>query len=96
MRLVSHPFFENVAKQMLRTEDVRLIELGANNRAPTGEPQAPAEEQAKRWAAGAHVDLQITTADFNATPRRDLLALWFWISDVTPDHAAMRILPGSL
>jgi hypothetical protein len=32
---------------MLRAEDVRLIELGANNRAPTGKPQAPAAEQAK-------------------------------------------------
>ena len=95
LRLITHPFFEGVAKQMLRSDDVRLIELGANNRAPTGEPQASAEDQAKRWHGGAHIDLQITTADFNATPRRDLLAMWFWISDVTPDHAAMRILPGS-
>jgi hypothetical protein len=30
--------------------------------------------RSRTWLSGAHVDLQITSADWNATPRRDLLA----------------------
>ena len=91
IRLISHPFFERVAQQLLRSEDVRLAELGPRHRPPTPEqPQGDAAAQAERWAAGAHLDIQITTSDFQATPRRDLLAIWFWISDVTPERAAMR------
>jgi hypothetical protein len=95
IRLISHTFFENVAKQMLRSEQVKLIELGATNRPPTDRPQAAPDAQREHWATGAHIDLQITTADWNATPRRDLLALWLWVTDVSPDRAAMRVLPGS-
>ena len=91
IRLIAHPFFERVAQQLLRAEDVRLAELGPQHRPPTPEqPQGDAAAQAERWAAGAHLDIQITTSDFQATPRRDLLAIWFWISDVTPERAAMR------
>ena len=95
IRLISHPVFENIAKQVLRAEEVKLIELGATNRPPTDQPQAAPHLQREHWAKGAHIDLQITTADWNATPRRDLLALWLWVGDVSPDRAAMRVLPGS-
>jgi len=42
-----------------------------------------------------HIDWQITESDFEATPRRDLLALWLWISDVPVERAPMKILRES-
>jgi ectoine hydroxylase-related dioxygenase (phytanoyl-CoA dioxygenase family) len=93
--LITHPFFEAVAKQVIRSESVRLIELGPHHRPPAETPKPTPEEARSAWSHGCHVDLQITTSDFNATPRRDLLAIWFWVNDVPADRAAMRILPGS-
>ena len=93
--LISHPFFESVARQLLRSSSVHLAEMSVNSRPPTGSPRPDASAQRDAWAKGCHIDLQITTADWNATPRRDLLAIWFWVDDVTADQAAMRILPGS-
>ena len=48
-----------------------------------------------QWDNGCHIDWQVTETDFDATPRRDLLALWMWLNDVPAERAAMRILPGS-
>jgi len=100
IKLISHPWFEAVAQQVLRAEQVRYIELGPTHRPANGDGtndsgDANAEGWQSAWQSGAHIDLQVTTADFDATPRRDMLALWFWVSDVTPQRAAMRILPGS-
>lgn len=97
IKLISHPWFEAVAQQVLRAEHVRYIELGAHHRpaASEGSDTGGADYWKKAWRSGAHIDLQVTKSDFDATPRRDMLALWFWVSDVTPERAAMRILPGS-
>ena len=84
MSLITHPFFEKIAQQVISSENVRLIELGPHHRPPDegGAASKPTPEEAKeRWARGCHIDLQVTTADFNATPRRDLLALWFWVNE---------------
>jgi hypothetical protein len=97
VELISHPWFEEVAKQLLRSDRVRLVELGPSQFRPGAGPAArrSAAEDREWWRKGAHIDLQVTTSDFNATPRRDILALWFWVGDVTTDMGAMRILPGS-
>ena len=96
IELICNPFFEELAKQVLRSEEVRVIELGPHHRAGSQRRMPPTAEEARElWATGAHIDFQITTADFNATPRRDLLAVWFWVDDVPAERAAMRILPGS-
>ena len=92
LRLMCNPYFENLAKQLLRTANVRVIELGPHERQPSSEPQP---DPAAAWANGAHIDFQITSADWEATPRRDLLGLWFWVNDVPSERGAMRILPGS-
>ena len=86
---------EGVAQQLLRSSSVRLAEMSVNVRPPTGSPQADAAGQREAWASDCHIDLQITTTDWNATPRRDLLAIWFWLDAVPAERAAMRILPGS-
>lgn len=96
---ISHPFFEDIAKQMLRTDRVYTIEHGVHSRPPAaatpqheGMEQAMAEHDAQaEWDGGCHVDWQVTESDFDATPRRDLLALWLWLNDVPAERAAMRI-----
>ena len=81
--------------QVLRSEHVHVIELGPHERAG-GAAEKPDAETAKQiWRDGCHIDFQVTSADFNATPRRDLLGIWFWVTDVPADRAAMRILPGA-
>lgn len=39
--------------------------------------------------------MQITRSDWEATPRRDMLAIWLWVNGVPPNRGAMRVLPGS-
>ena len=97
IKLISHPWLEAVAQQVLRTERVRYIELGPHHRPAASEGSDTRGEAGwqQAWQNGAHIDLQVTTSDFDATPRRDMLALWLWVSDVPPERAAMRILPGS-
>ena len=43
----------------------------------------------------ANSDTQLTTSDWEATPRRTVLCFWLWLSDATPARAAMRYVPGS-
>ena len=38
-----------------------------------------------------HVDHAIALSDFEATPRRDVVSIWLWLSDVEEERAAMRI-----
>ena len=95
VELISHPWFESVAKQLLRSEQVRLIELGPSQFRPgTGESRS-AEAEADNWRSGAHLDIQVSASGFDATPRQDMLACWFWVNDVPAERGAMRILPGS-
>ena len=97
---ISHPYFEEVAKQILRTDRVFTIENGAHSRPPAdAAPQHAGTIEAfdlqAEWDGGCHIDWQVTESDFDAAPRRDLCALWLWLNDVPAERAAMRILPGS-
>ena len=92
---LSHPFLERVAQQMLRAERVRIIEEGPTLRPPGSPDDPPEHDAAGAWAGGAHIDWQCTDSDFRATPRRDLLACWLWLTDTPAERAAMRILPRS-
>lgn len=95
VELMCNPFFESVAKQVLKSEQVRVIELGPNHRAPSGQPTPGPDKSQQLWSEGAHIDFQVTSANFDATPRRDLLGMWLWVNDVPAERGAMRILPGS-
>ena len=104
VELVSAPIFEQIAKQVLRSDRVFILETG---RAGTGLERADANDRAQRnewpekhgvrseWANSMHIDVQVTTEDFEATPRREHLAIWFWLNDVPDERAAMRVLKGS-
>ena len=50
VELIAHPFFEDVAKQMLRAEHVRTIEHGMHNRPPA----QPGPQDAGAQAVAAH------------------------------------------
>ncbi len=91
--VMQHPYFEEVAKKLLRADAVHLWwGLAPHERAPSEPPYASSRDQ---WAQGCHVDIQATLEDFEATPRRMRAELWFWLNDVPEDRGAMRILPGS-
>ena len=104
VELISAPVFEEIAKQVLRSDKVFILETG---RAGTGIDRAETNEMAQRndwpekhgirseWANSMHTDVQVTTEDFEATPRREHLAIWFWLNDVPAERAAMRVLKGS-
>jgi hypothetical protein len=96
VEMISNPFFEKVAQQVLRSESVDYIEVFPIDRRPTPVPDSGEYPHWRdEWERGAHVDVQLTRSDFEATPRRDQLTLWLWLSEVTPESGAMRILPGS-
>jgi hypothetical protein len=91
--VIQHPYFEEVAKKLLRADTVHLWwGLNPHERAPAPPPYGTSREQ---WSEGLHVDVQATLEDFDATPRRMRAELWFWLNDVPADRGAMRILPGS-
>ena len=92
--LIQHPYFEKVAKKLLRADAVHLWwgPLAPHERSPDGKPHG---DNADRWEQGCHVDVQATWEDFEATPRRMRAELWFWVNEVPANRGAMRILPGS-
>lgn len=91
--IVQHPYFEQVAKAVLRAQAVHLWwGLAPHNRAPA---KPPFDDASTQWTKGCHVDIQATLQDFGATPRRMRAELWLWLNDVPADRGAMRILPGS-
>ena len=93
VNVVQHPYFEEVAKKVLRADSVHLWwGLSPHERPPWSSEFASPRDQ---WANGSHVDIQATWEDFQAPPRRMRAELWFWLNDVPEDRGAMRILPGS-
>ena len=91
--VIQHPYFEEVAKKVLRADAVHLWwGLAPHERAPNPSPHRTPHDQ---WAGGCHVDIQATIEDFEAIPRRMRAELWFWLNDVPENRGAMRILPGS-
>ena len=93
VNVVQDPFFEEVAKKVLRAERVHLWWGLAPHERPVWDK--PFDSPRDQWANGSHVDIQATWEDFTATPRRMRCELWFWLNEVPEHRGAMRILPGS-
>jgi hypothetical protein len=76
---------------------VQVLETYPHDRPPSkdlkdGEDRA--DRDYRSWNGG-HVDVQITRSDWEATPRREMLAIWLWCNDVPLERGPMRVLLGS-
>jgi hypothetical protein len=95
---IGHPFFETVTQQVLRSQKVVLFECGPIERGHTPastDPAEPEPTEQEQWESGMHLDVQLTRSGFEATPRREMLAIWVWLTDVPVERGAMRVLKGS-
>ena len=95
--MLTHPFFEGVACQVLRADAVQVLETYPHNRAPSQDldPKESRDERDYRTWNGGHLDVQITRSGWDATPRREMLAIWLWCNDVPLERGPMRVLKGS-
>ena len=90
-----HPWIEAAAKQLLLAEAVHLYQTAGTivwPASPGGDDDSEGGWQAE-WAQAAHIDTQTTWADFTARPRRTILCIWLWLSDVPAERGAMRYVP---
>ncbi len=87
IRFLHHPFFEEVAKTVLRTSAVELVLVALRvkkpkpNAIPTLEPE--------------HVDFKCGTDDYQASPVRMPCGFFIWLTDVGPDNFPLHYRPGS-
>ncbi len=86
VEIIQHPFFEEVAKRVLRSSDVRFYQTAIVTAWP--EPGVP-------FSFWQHVDIQYPLADFRAQPRRIVCSFFLWITDVNEKRAPMMLRPGS-
>ena len=84
--IIQHPFFESVAKQVLRAPSVLFFQTAILNAYP--EPNAP-------FSFWQHVDIQYRRSDFDAAPKRILCSFFLWLTDVNEKRAPMMVRPGS-
>ncbi|MDX1932488.1 MAG: phytanoyl-CoA dioxygenase family protein [Capsulimonadales bacterium] len=84
--LLQHPFFEEVARQVLRADRVFFFQTAILNAYP--EPEKP-------FGFWQHVDLQYRRSDFESTPRNLLCSFFLWLTDVNEQRAPMMVRPGS-
>ena len=81
------PFFESLAKRVLRASDVELVSYGI--RRTFGRPDVvPRLEE-------EHVDLRCTREDLNACPARFLCGGVLWLTDVDLENNPLHFRPGS-
>jgi hypothetical protein len=97
LNMLTHPFFESVAQQVLRATGVQVLETYPHDRPPSTDldPAESRETRDFRTWNGGHVDVQITRSDWDSTPRREMLAIWYWCNDVPIERGPMRVLLGS-
>jgi hypothetical protein len=86
VEIIQHPFFEEVAKQVLGTDTVRFYQTAIVTAYP--QPDTP-------WSFEQHVDIQYRTADFIETPRRVVCSFFLWLTDVNERRAPMMLRPRS-
>jgi len=87
LTILQHPFLEQNARQILRTERVELHSVFLNKAFPTpGEP----------FNFWQHVDIKYTNSDIDSTPRRMLCTQMIWLTDVTMENAPFMYRPVAL
>lgn len=86
LEIIQHPFFEEVAKRVLRAEAVCFFQTAI----VTAHPQPDT-----LFSFEQHVDIQYSLADFQAVPRRIICSFFLWLTDVNARRAPMMFRPGS-
>ena len=84
--LVQHPFFEAVAKRVLRADAIRFFQTAI----VASYPQPGSE-----FSYDQHTDIQYSLEDWAATPRRIVCSFFLWLTDVNKRRAPMMYRPGS-
>ncbi len=84
--IIQHPFFEEVAKRVLRADEIRFFQTAIVTTYP--QPNTP-------FSFDQHVDIQYCLSDLDATPRRMVCTYFLWIDDVTAQRAPLMYRPGS-
>ena len=83
--LVQHPFFEAMARQVLRAEEVRFSQVALACTYPQTGP----------FTFDQHVDIQYSLANLEAVPRQMACSYFIWLSDVNERRAPLMYRPGS-
>ena len=86
LEIIQHPFFEEVAKQVLESEKVLFSQTAIVTAWP--EPNTP-------FSFWQHVDIQYPLSDFLARPKRIICSFFLWLTDVDEKRAPMMFRPGS-
>ena len=84
--LIQHPFFEAVAKQVLRADAIRFFQTAILASYP---------QPASEFSYDQHTDIQYSLEDWAATPRRVVCSFFLWLTDVNQRRAPMIHRPGS-
>ena len=84
--IIQHPFFEEVAKRVLRADEISFFQTAIVTTYPA--PNTP-------FSFDQHVDVQYCLSDLDATPRRMVCSYFLWIKDVTEKRAPLMYRPGS-
>ena len=84
--IMQHPWQEQVAQRVLRSDDVVLRNVSAVYSFP--EPEPPETYT-------FHLDERTTRNEMAAEPFRGTASLWLWLTDVTPDCGPLLVHPGS-
>ncbi|NKB65441.1 MAG: hypothetical protein GKR89_00130 [Candidatus Latescibacteria bacterium] len=86
LELIQEPFFEDVAGQVLQSQQVRFFQTAL----VATYPQVDGV-----FSFFQHVDVQYCSADFQAVPRNIVCSFFLWLEDVTPKRAPLMYRPGS-
>ena len=84
--LIQHPFFEAVAKRVLRADAIRFFQTAIL----VSYPQPESE-----FSYDQHTDIQYSLEDWAATPRQVVCSFFLWLTDVNERRAPMMHRPGS-
>lgn len=85
--LAANPNLIELAKQILYSSDLRLLEQVLIRTDPKGGIPTP--------ASGWHVDMAFLPEHYNARPRQTYYHMVHALNDVTPSAGATTIIPGS-
>ncbi|MEE2659619.1 MAG: phytanoyl-CoA dioxygenase family protein [Candidatus Latescibacterota bacterium] len=86
LEIIVHPFFEEVAKAVLFSRAVRLLQTAIVTSFP---------ETGAKFEFDQHIDMQYSWEDLHDRPSRAVCSFFLWLTDVTLDSAPLMYRPGS-